>query len=609
MAENKTSEPTSDDEEFHDAEENIERSGATSELDDVPSTSRPEGATDDDDDEEMDPTLASRAAESVRTGVDAEGLPAGLGLTPEEIRKGFGLFFENKQPEAEKFFEQFKESVPVFALGYAALQVMRAVMTFEQQDMERAMRCLRETEALANAASLNEGRLQQWARYMVGRKQEKTSEKIHNTIMCGESRLLVGVLQFFSESIIQFIKGGLNIRAAWKIYERMFSIYEKNQVELDRETRGAIQFGIGLFNLINSIMPAKILKLISVLGFPASRDRALQELNLCHQGGGVRAPIASLILLAYHVVLQSFFSYDSASHAAKAEKILAESFERFPGGGLFLLMSGRLQRVKRNIPASVVEFEKAAESQPAWKQFQHLCCYELGWCHFFVMSWERALPYLERLVLENEWSKGFYTYMMAMCYWEMNQRDKAVELLNRVPDLLKRKWGGKTLSVEQFVLRKYKTYVADRDAKDCALFLPAHEIIYLWNGFTQMSSDLLTRCLGEVTAYEQANPDHADDPNREAVVRLMKGSLLKELGNFEAARGAFAWIEENRKHISEENYVIPHARYEQTVICLHEEKQAEAAEWLERAQSYSEDYNFEVRLRMRMHLTSDHITV
>eukprot|EP01137_Pigoraptor_chileana_P016588 Opistho-2@5950 len=133
MATNPASDPPSDEEEFHDANayDGIEE----------PSSSKEDIG---DEDEGFDPALAARAAESVRTGVDGEGLPVGLGMTANEIRKGFGLFFENKQPEAEKFFEQYKESVPVFALGFASLQVMRAVMTFEQPDMERAMRCLKE---------------------------------------------------------------------------------------------------------------------------------------------------------------------------------------------------------------------------------------------------------------------------------------------------------------------------------------------------------------------------------------------------------------------------------------------------------------------------------
>ena len=42
-----------------------------------------------------------------------------------------------------------------------------------------------------------------------------------------------------------------------------------------------------------------------------------------------------------------------------------------------------------------------------------------------------GLEHFTKLYLENDWSKGFYLYMMGICYLNMGQHDKALDVCVR----------------------------------------------------------------------------------------------------------------------------------------------------------------------------------
>ena len=54
---------------------------------------------------------------------------------------------------------------------------------------------------------------------------------------------------------------------------------------------------------------------------------------------------------------------------------------------------------------AIVKFEECIASQEEWKQFHHLCYWELMWCHAFKMEWAKAAKYADKLCEESKWSK------------------------------------------------------------------------------------------------------------------------------------------------------------------------------------------------------------
>ena len=84
-----------------------------------------------------------------------------------------------------------------------------------------------------------------------------------------------------------------------------------------------------------------------------------------------------------------------------------------------------------------------------------------------------------------------------------------------------------------------------------------------------------------------------------AVAALLRGSALVAAGSVDAALACFMWIREHKSDIIEDTYTLPFAYYEMATVlgpC------AEGQAMLKRAQDFGADYNFKMRLHLRLHL-------
>lgn len=54
---------------------------------------------------------------------------------------------------------------------------------------------------------------------------------------------------------------------------------------------------------------------------------------------------------------------------------------------------------------AVALFEDGCKAQQAWKQFHHMCYWELMWCFTYKRHWKMAYFYADLLSKENTWSK------------------------------------------------------------------------------------------------------------------------------------------------------------------------------------------------------------
>eukprot|EP01135_Chromosphaera_perkinsii_P007357 Nk52_evm5s805 gene=Nk52_evmTU5s805 len=621
--------------------------------------------------------------------VSERGLPAGLGLTDEEILEGFGLFFMNRHSMASDFFNMHEKDDPLFAIGLATVTVLKAVTTLDKNDISKGREYLRNAQKVAERcrqAAPGSGALNGLKKIFGGGGSRSSSpvkskgsslfeetldssQMIHYDIIQAESLLLDGTLLLLQEDVVSLMKGGYKIHSSWKIMSRLHDIYLyqttdhflenynrsgklKYQVaKLDEETRGAIEFNVGVFNFTNSMLPEKLLRLVKFLGFPAKREIALDMLNKCLSRRGVRSPVACLVLLMYHVVTFSFFTFRVEHHIKEAEKLFEIYVDAwYPKCGLFLFLKGRLLRLKGCLKESIPVFKNSITVQEEWVQLQHLGYYELGWTYFYMFDFAEARKCFVVLEEENNWSKPFYMYMVAICDIKLGQRKAALKRLRDIKALetrSKKFAGGKTLSVEQFVFRKVDQYVLS--GSDSAqenvnvldkLIFPEIEMIHLWNGFFSMPPESLNGILEMLDIYIQDGVDN-DSADNIAMVYLWKSAILRVLLRSDAAEEALEKLFSLKKNSQEdtigkvknENYTIPYGRYEAVLLYLdqlEEEKQSlessgspmtkrkgkmlphrklyERVNYhLKKAEDYSADFNFEVRLRLRLHLARDYI--
>lgn len=107
-----------------------------------------------------------------------------------------------------------------------------------------------------------------------------------------------------------------------------------------------------------------------------------------------------------------------------------------PQGSIFLFFAGRIEEMKGNLDAvsalclctamhfwqhveqkrlfedidlcdfqAIMRFQECCEAQQQWKEFHHMCYWELMWCFTYKKHFKMAYFYADLLSKENSWSK------------------------------------------------------------------------------------------------------------------------------------------------------------------------------------------------------------
>ena len=379
---------------------------------------------------------------------------------------GVWLFFTNQLDESESFFRSQMGSHAMFAISYACVGFLRALMTWEAADMAEANRRLEVSRLMVQGDVPSEGRLGGLTRLFVS-AGELNNKQLEATLMTAETLILQAILLLVEEQVMAFIQAGLKIRTSHRLFDRCYQEMKRRErlaangqpaEPIDEHVLGGIQNGMGTFSVILSLLPPIMLRLLSFFGFSSNRAEGMAMLHASAASNGLRAPLSSLVLLFLHVVIPSFFTIHMQAHNAAASALLTRCFELYPGGSFFLWLQGRQQRNNRLLGEAIVSFKQAAAGQREWRQLQHLCAYELGTTYMFMLDHDAGRPWWELLAEENQWSKAFYIYMQLITIIPSDAakpHPPAVDaMIERVEAACARKFGGKQLSLEQFILQR-----------------------------------------------------------------------------------------------------------------------------------------------------------
>uniref|UniRef100_F6YK45 Tetratricopeptide repeat domain 39A n=1 Tax=Monodelphis domestica TaxID=13616 RepID=F6YK45_MONDO len=339
---------------------------------------------------------------------------------------------------------------------------------------------------------------------------------------------------------------------------------------------------------------------------PPAQDYGLLQLEEGASVHNFRAVLCTMLLLCYHTFL-SFVLGTGNVNIEEAEKLLQPYLKRYPKGAIFLFFAGRIEAIKGHIDTAIQRFEECCEAQQHWKQFHHMCYWELMWCFTYKCQWKMAYFYADLLSKENSWSKATYIYMKA-AYLSMFAEgdykpfgDDEIELFRAVPGL-KLKIAGKSLPTEKFAIRKSRRY---QNPNPTPLPVPALEMMYIWNGYAvigkqhQLTQGMLEILLQAQDTLEKAaaNEFLVDDL---CVVKLLQGLCLKHLGRAMEAEDNFQFIYASEKKIKYDHYLIPNALLEISLLCLEQGRTEEALKNLEMAKQNYKNYSMESRTHFRI---------
>ncbi|XP_048474063.1 tetratricopeptide repeat protein 39A isoform X1 [Rhincodon typus] len=530
----------------------------------------------------------------------------------DECMTAMDLFLNNQFSESLEMLKPRVKDSMYHALIYATILEMQAMMTFEHDDIISAGHTMKEAQEICQRfrkKSTVVGSLSSLVNKPAG--DHFTEEEVHAEVCYAECLLQRAALTFLQdENMVSFIKGGIKVRSSFMIYKDLHNFLQSdlfNKGPNHSHLEGGISLGIGAFNLTLSLFPTRILKLLEFAGFSGDKEYGLSQLHDGVLVPNLRAILCVMLLLCYYTFL-TFILGTGEEEVTDAVVLLQPYLTRYPKGAIFLFFSGRIEEIKGNLDEAIRRFEEGCAAQQAWKQFHHMCYWELMWCFTYKQLWKVAYFYADLLSKENRWSKAMYVYMKA-AYLSMLPAHEAkpfgddeVELFRQVP-LLKQKIAGKSPPTEKFAIRKARRYKSNYAVR---LPVPALEMMYMWNGFTvigkqrDLTEEMLRTISEAETALEQAAPNDYLTDDR-CMVKLLKGLCLRHLGNVLEAEQCFVYIYHNEKNIKFDHYLIPNALLELSLLYIQQARKEEAIKWLRRAKQNYKDYSMESRTLFRIH--------
>uniref|UniRef100_A0A2K5XV72 Tetratricopeptide repeat domain 39A n=1 Tax=Mandrillus leucophaeus TaxID=9568 RepID=A0A2K5XV72_MANLE len=528
----------------------------------------------------------------------------------DQCMTALDLFLTNQFSEALSYLKPRTKESMYHSLTYATILEMQAMMTFDPQDILLAGNMMKEAQMLCQRhrrkSSVTDSFSSLVNRPTLG---QFTEEEIHAEVCYAECLLQRAALTFLQdENMVSFIKGGIKVRNSYQTYKELDSLVQSSQYckgENHPHFEGGVKLGVGAFNLV-SLPPRPLPSLGASPTLPSPQDYGLLQLEEGASGHSFRAVLCVMLLLCYHTFL-TFVLGTGNVNIEEAEKLLKPYLNRYPKGAIFLFFAGRIEVIKGNIDAAIRRFEECCEAQQHWKQFHHMCYWELMWCFTYKGQWKMSYFYADLLSKENCWSKATYIYMKA-AYLSMFGKeeykpfgDDEVELFRAVPGL-KLKIAGKSLPTEKFAIRKSRRYLS---SNPISLPVPALEMMYIWNGYAVIGkqptlTDGMLEIITKAEEMLEKGPENEYSVDDECLVKLLKGLCLKYLGRAREAEENFRSISANEKKIKYDHYLIPNALLELALLFMEQGRNEEAIKLLESAKQNYKNYSMESRTHFRI---------
>ncbi|KAJ8326475.1 hypothetical protein QVD99_006798 [Batrachochytrium dendrobatidis] len=471
------------------------------------------------------------------------------------------LFLNSRVKDAETFLvEKYCKTLP-HTLGYGVILSLKCLMTLDRHDIDAAMDALHITVEVAQVLRKEQTIVGSLTGFVFGGGRggkdglhfmKMTRIQRHAEVVFAEAYLLQAVLSLLTDTnMVTFVREGLNIRQAYSIFKSGFLFLERVWDEegshglishqIDQHFINAVYHGIGTFNLVLSVLPARLINLFEMIGFSGNRQFGMRCLEL---GGnwpdsnstsqptntnlpsksqttknkkfkkciefkfpdgkqavtGVRSFLCDLSLHMYHIVLSSMIQMPGCN-VPLSRQVLTLNLQNHPDSFLYLTLQARLLQSEAKPDQAIIKLNRVIDIQNDWRQLAHICFWDLGMCHAALGNWKQASECYKILFEESTWSPAIYLYLQAAFLYmhdAIGCKQDIETMLKQVPKLCK-KVAGKSIPLEKFVSRKSRKYFLQGKR----LLLPGYEIMYMWNGFDHVPSDRLVKIQIEVDAAIQ----------------------------------------------------------------------------------------------------------
>lgn len=355
---------------------------------------------------------------------------------------------------------------------------------------------------------------------------------------------------------------------------------------------GSVSVGYGAFQLMISLIPPKILKIIEFLGFDGDREVGLKALQFASQTKDMKAPLASLGVIWYHTVIRPFFALDGNSVDAGVEDalIVIERCEKlYPNSSLFLFFKARAQRLQCKLGEALDTYRTALTSCQGQREMELICFHEIGWLEMMKLNYEGCCTCFSRLKQDSRWSKSYYSYLFGICSGALGKLDQAKELFKDVSVLMR----NKNNEVEKFAAKRAEKFLKkiQLSGQNCQLYLL--EVVYLWNALTQCPQEDIDNMIQLCNSFCDKDLFH--------LKCLIEGALYRQKGDEIMSMQCFEEAIARADGKKDDQHVAAYATYEIGITkAAKPETYEEGKSLLHKARDGFKEYDFDNRLSVRV---------
>ncbi|XP_022217379.1 tetratricopeptide repeat protein 39B-like isoform X4 [Drosophila obscura] len=531
-------------------------------------------------------------------------------------------FFNNQFDEARNILQPLADTSFYHSLGYAVFSFLEAVLTFENVEGASAKikKCIDLCQLFRKKNTITESIT---STFKKKNYSQLTDQECHAELCLAEALLMNALLTFIEDDNLSgLIRGSLKVRQCYSGFRACEQIMksrvwildaDKDSTKLRTHFDSGVYMGIGTFNLMISILPGRILKILKFIGFSGSKSAGLDYLKKGNREKGLRQVLCGLSLLGYHLMVIAMLSdRHSDSDIQLCDEILTSQLAKYPKGGWILFLKGRLELIKGNLFAAESWYLKSVHSQIAWPQLHHLSFWELLWLNSLMGNWAEAELYATYLLKNSSWSRTIYTYHLAAVKLACMQQRRTAAGTGSDPDIealmlevpaFRQKISGKSLPMEKFMIKRAIRY----GAQNGNLVLPLIELMYHWNIFklfkanSLIAEGILQKINKELALLKDSNETtqlyYAD--NR-ALCLLLRGAYYRQM---EQPNLALQDLQDclTQSGIKEDLFLMPYAYVESALCCVPLNKN-EAISMLQDTKKKFSHYALESRLHLRIHM-------
>ncbi|KIK19843.1 hypothetical protein PISMIDRAFT_682759 [Pisolithus microcarpus 441] len=358
-------------------------------------------------------------------------------------------------------------------------------------------------------------------------------------------------------------------------------------------------FGYGLFNLVLSLLPAKIRNVVGFLGYSHDRQMALKALAVSAARTDVHAVFAGLVLMTYYgvLLLASGYQADEKHIIDQYRGIVRRISRRYPKGSLWILNKAKIQRMIGDPQGAMVTLQEGLQSdrQRSFPQADALLAFELAWTLFQCRQYEESAQVFMDVAKMNNWSHATYYFLAAGCYISIGQSDKAQSLLDALSQIMDKR-RSRNMPTEVFIKKKlafYKQKHARRGGDpmrfaESMKISPAEELAIAWNTHAHADKETalvhieelaaFTPPVGIQTEYMTSSSSTCQsgrlldlDTSDELAVRsLILGILHRTLGDYAGARKLLYDALKHYQNVEANSWVGAVAHFELAVLDMKE---------------------------------------